>query len=112
MILIMLLSCLHKTPFINAIVPPIPLYRSTEKGERLYVEADLGSGGPHYFLVDTGASISAIRPDIVQSMGLSAKRKDGYLQGVSGISPWIEATVPTMVIGNQKFKQVDFCMEW
>jgi tetratricopeptide (TPR) repeat protein len=110
MFLIILLSCLHKMPLMNVMVPPIPLYRSTENGERLYVEADLGSGGPYYFLVDTGASISAIRPDIVQSMGLNAKRKDGYLQGVSGVSPWIEATVPSVAIGNQKFRQVDFAV--
>ena len=70
MIILSLLSCLHQPLGTNLRAPAIPLYRSSERGTRLFVEVDLGIPGPHYFMIDTGASISAIRSDIIQEMEL------------------------------------------
>jgi hypothetical protein len=98
MIILSLLSCLHQPLGSSFNAPSIPLYRSSEKGTRLFVEVDLGFPGPHYFMIDTGASISAIRTDLVQEMELDIINKNGYLMGISGRTPWLETTVPEIQI--------------
>ena len=79
MIILSLLSCLHQPLGTSLSTPSIPLYRSSENGTRLFVEVDLGIPGPHYFMIDTGASVSAIRTDIVQEMelGITGGEEDG-----------------------------------
>ena len=110
MILLSLLSCLHQPLITNLRAPPIPLYRSSEQGTRLFVEVDLGIPGPHYFMIDTGASISAIRTDIVQELELDINKKNGYLMGISGRTPWLETTVPALHINGIELEEVEFAV--
>lgn len=110
MILLSLLSCLHQPLGTNLRAPAIPLYRSGEQGTRLFVEVDLGIPGPHYFMIDTGASISAIRTDIIQELGLDINKKNGYLMGISGRSPWLEATIPELHINGLELENVNFAV--
>ena len=110
MIILSLLSCLHQPLGTSLSTPSIPLYRSSENGTRLFVEVDLGIPGPHYFMIDTGASVSAIRTDIVQEMELDITNKNGYLMGISGRAPWLETTIPEIQIAGIELENVDFAV--
>ena len=88
----------------------IPLYRSTEEGQRLFVQLDLPVVGPQYFMVDTGASVSAIRQDLAEEMAFPVVQKNGFLTGVSGSIPWIEASIPDVSLGPVDLDKVNFAV--
>ena len=88
----------------------IPLYRSTEEGQRLFVQLDLPVVGPQYFMVDTGASVSAIRQDLAEEMDFPVIQKNGFLTGVSGSIPWIEASIPDVSLGPVDLDKVKFAV--
>ena len=88
----------------------IPVFRSNEQGERLFVSVELPTVGKQYFMVDTGASVSAISVELVNAMQLHSTRKNGYLTGVSGKVPWIETVVPEIELGTLKLNNVPFAV--
>lgn len=88
----------------------IPLYRSTEDGQRLFVQLDLPVVGPQYFMVDTGASVSVIRQDLAEEMAFPVVKKNGFLTGVSGSIPWIEASIPDVSLGPVELNKVNFAV--
>ena len=88
----------------------IPVLRSNEQGERLFIGVELPIVGKQYFMVDTGASVSAINVELVNAMKLHSSRKNGYLTGVSGRVPWIETVVPELQLGSIKLNNVAFAV--
>ena len=108
-----LFGCLPHSP--EALSPnnnsvEIPVFRSNEQGERLFVGVELPMVGKQYFMVDTGASVSAISSVLVNEMQLHSSRKNGYLSGVSGRVPWIETVVPELELGSIKLNNVAFAV--
>ena len=108
----LLLGCLPHTPEIlkSSNTIEIPVFRSSEQGERLFVSVLLPTVGKQYFMVDTGASVSAISIDLVNKMKLHSSSKNGYLTGVSGKIPWIETIVPEIELGSLKLNNVAFAV--
>ena len=88
----------------------LPVFRSNEKGERLFISVELPIVGKQYFMVDTGASVSAISAELVNAMQLHSTRKNGYLTGVSGRVPWIETIVPEIELGTLKLNNIAFAV--
>ena len=88
----------------------IPLYRTAEHGDRLYVPVELPDGQTHYFILDTGASISAMSIDVAQALELTPRPERGLLVGVSGYTPWASVEVPSIQIGKTKLKEVTFAV--
>jgi len=110
---IWLFGCLPHTPTLEPLFSDsvtLPIYRSQDKGERLFVAVTLPTVGKQYFMIDTGSSVSALRKDLVDAMELYVERKNGYLSGVSGRVPWIETTVPSVTFGDQTLEQIPFAV--
>lgn len=111
MIFLHTLGCMH-SPIIQDIrTPEIPVYRSSEQGQRLFVPVDMGKAGVQYFMIDTGAGVSVLRRDIANMLELEVEFKPGVLMGISGTNPWMEVTVPSMQIGNRTIENVDFAVD-
>ncbi len=109
----LLIGCLPHSPSLPSSLTgavELPVYRSSDTGERLFVAVTLPEVGKQYFMVDTGASVSAIRSDLVEEMQLYVKRKNGYLSGVSGRVPWIETIVPEIQLGSLTLDKVEFAV--
>lgn len=88
----------------------IPIFRSSDNGERIFVSAELPGVGKQYFMVDTGSSVSAIRADLIDEMELYVERKNGYLSGVSGRVPWLETIIPEIKLGTLNINKVAFAV--
>ena len=82
------------------------LLRTSPTGEKLYVQVDVGLKEPALFLVDTGASISAIRPGLAQSLGMNIRREKGLLEGLGGAVSWSSGEMPPISIGKMKIHNV------
>ena len=107
-----LYGCLPHSPqaLVQKETVELPVFRSNEQGERLFISVELPTVGKQYFMVDTGASVSAISVELVNAMQLHTTRKKGYLTGVSGSVPWIEAVVPEIELGTLKLNNVPFAV--
>lgn len=88
----------------------IPLFRTTEHGERLYVPVKLPDGDTHYFILDTGASVSVLSWEIANELGIEATPQRGVLVGVSGYSSWSSVEVPSISIGRTHLNDVTFAV--
>ena len=82
------------------------LLRTSPDGEKLYVQVDVGLKEPALFLVDTGASISAIQPMLAQSLGVEMRREKGLLEGLGGAVNWSSGELPPISIGKMKIHNV------
>ena len=94
----LLSGCAHRQrASIDGVIGPDtsvqPLYRSRAGGERIYVEADLGDGIPRFFLVDTGSAVTTVTAEVAEALELSVQSSGGWLHGVTGRTPWKQATV-------------------
>lgn len=58
--------------------------RESPGGVLVFVDVTIGGEGPHTFLVDTGASTSAIDDDLVEELGLEETGQTAQLSGVIG----------------------------
>ena len=111
MIFLHILACMHPSMIQEVITPEVPLYRSSEHGQRLFVPVDMGEAGVQYFMIDTGAGVSVLRRDIANQLDLKVEFKPGVLVGISGTNPWTEVTVPSIQIGNRTIENVDFAVD-
>jgi len=82
------------------------LLRTSPEGEKLYVQVDVGLKEPALFLVDTGASISAIQPALAQALGIEMRREKGLLEGLGGAVHWSSGEMPPIAIGKMKIHNV------
>ena len=82
------------------------LLRTSPDGEKLYVQVDVGLKDPALFLVDTGASISAIQPVLAQSLGIEMRKEQGLLEGLGGAVSWSSGELPPIAIGKMKIHNV------
>jgi tetratricopeptide (TPR) repeat protein len=88
----------------------IPIYRASQQGQRIYVEAELNGKGPYLFMIDTGASISVLQDDVAEELGLFPVRQPGFLQGLSGRTQW--SLVNAELEMNQKnLGAIDFAVD-
>jgi tetratricopeptide (TPR) repeat protein len=88
----------------------IDIYRTRPGGDKIYVEADLGDGQPHYFLVDTGSSVSVLSEELTQNLGLKVRDLEGRLVGLGGDVPWRRTVVDEVNLGPFQMEQVAFAV--
>ena len=83
----------------------VPLERD---GEQFIVSANLNGIGNIRLLIDTGASISLLRPQIAQQIGLSTDEdnKEILLNTVSGVANAPAATVDSFLVGSVQLEDV------
>jgi tetratricopeptide (TPR) repeat protein len=77
----------------------VDLIHSSKDGRQLFVEVDLGLDRPSFFLVDTGAALSAITGDVAHELGLTPIPQRTLIQGLGGTSTWSATQVPKLRIG-------------
>lgn len=84
----------------------LDLYRAWPGGDKLYVEVDLGDGQPRMILLDTGAGITLLTPEVAAELGLVLSEEiDQYMQ-VSGVLEARSAIVPELRIGRHRLRNV------
>ncbi len=89
----MVLSAISAAAFADAPVA-VDLLRLAPDHPRIFVQADLPSGRPGLFLVDTGADISAISGETAAELGLEITVGCGELSGLSGRARMDCASLP------------------
>lgn len=88
----------------------VDLLRASPGGNRIFVQVMLPDGKPGLFMVDTGASISAISEDTAKRLGLEIERDWGSIAGLGGTSTVHGATVPVLKIGDAEIHDVAFAV--
>ncbi|MBL8615839.1 MAG: aspartyl protease family protein [Deltaproteobacteria bacterium] len=88
----------------------LPVWRTEPTGTKLFVEAELGDGVPRLFLVDTGASISVLNPEVAAALGIDGGPTTGELVGLGGRARYRLAQVPTLHLGPFSLDGVDFAV--
>jgi tetratricopeptide (TPR) repeat protein len=88
----------------------VPVWRTEPTGTKLFVEADLGDGVPRLFLVDTGASISVLNPEVAAALGIEGGPTTGELVGLGGRARYRLAEVPTLHLGPFSLDGVEFAV--
>jgi tetratricopeptide (TPR) repeat protein len=86
----------------------LDLWRADAGAEKLFVEADLGDGVPRLFLVDTGASISVLAPEVAEALKLKPSGVLGEAVGLGGRVDYREAHVPQLKLGPFRLYEVSF----
>jgi hypothetical protein len=85
------------------------LYRQTPRSDefgRLVVPVELNGQGPFFFLLDTGATRSALTPAALDRLSVSVdERHDVVVRGVSGRSRVHTAVVDSFRIGDMEFRE-------
>lgn len=106
--LLLVTGCAHRAQ-LDMVGPRqsrMDLYRAWPGGDKLYVEVDLGDGEPRMMLLDTGAGITLITPEVAQELGLVlSPQVDQYMQ-VSGILEARSAVIPEVRIGRHTLRNV------
>ena len=85
----------------------MPVYRPYAGADKLYVEADPGDGVPRLFMVDTGASISVITPEVADALKLTISDAGDELVGLGGRAAWRRANLSDLKIGSYKVYDVE-----
>jgi len=105
---LLLLACAAKAPVsATASAPPpeglehavLPLIRSHPGAAKVYVEAGLPDGSTGLFLVDTGASVTALNQDVADRLGLVVDEPSGAVQGFGGQVAWRRSEVEYVDLG-------------
>ena len=106
--LLALLACTPKTPIADPKLsaPPegldhaqLPLVRAAPGAAKIYVEATLPDGRKGIFLVDTGASVTAIDQEVADRLGLVVDDPMGVIQGFGGQTAWRRSELPYVELG-------------
>lgn len=84
----------------------VDLLRPFEQARDLYVEVDVGLERPAFFLVDTGASLTAISGNLASALSLEPSAEPGFVHGLGGLSRLRSTRVPEMQIGDMTLKDV------
>ncbi len=123
----LLLSSGLSQPVAAAPAPPpaIPTYQGPDTVEvdllragkepvartRIFVQALLPDGERGLFMVDTGASISALSEKTATRLGLSIEKNWGSVEGLGGRAPFHRAVLPTLQIGDIHLENVDMAVD-
>jgi len=84
----------------------VDLYKAWPQGDKLYVEVDLGDGTPRMMLLDSGAGVSLITPDVAAELGVVlSDQVDQYVQ-VSGLLEARSGVMPEVRIGRYRVRNV------
>lgn len=103
-------GCAHRGGSPAALGPrrdTVPLYRPFPDADKVYVEADVGDGEKRIFMVDTGASVSVITPEVAAAVGLEVTDRGEQLIGLGGRTSWRRATIPRLEIGAFELPDVE-----
>lgn len=104
------MGCAHRGSTLAARGPrhdTLPLYRPFPDSDKVYVEADPGDGTRRVFMVDTGASVSVITPEVAAAIGVQVKDEGETLVGLGGRTAWRRATLPALKIGAYEVPDVE-----
>lgn len=85
----------------------IPVYRPYSGADKLYVEADPGDGVERLFMVDTGASISVVTPEVAEALKLTVSDGGDQLVGLGGRAAWRRASLAELEIGAYEVRDVE-----
>ncbi len=77
----------------------LDLWRALPDADKIYVQVDLGLGDPTLFLVDTGASISAVSPGVADALHLTPREESGRIEGIGGSVTWASVVLPVVKLG-------------
>lgn len=114
--LLALLACTPKAPLAEpALAPPpegldfaqLPLIRAAPGAAKIYVEATLQDGSTGLFLVDTGASVTAIDQETADRLGLVTDDPVGVIQGFGGQAAWHRAELDYLSLGGVVVQDVE-----
>jgi predicted aspartyl protease len=79
---------------------------------RIVVPVLINGQGPFRFIVDTGASHSAVTPGLVQKLGLPAAPRSMELNGITGTAQVPAVRIETLQAGDLKIQDTDFPVVW
>lgn len=85
----------------------LDIWRPWKDADKIYVMVGLPDGSEELFLVDTGASVSVLNTDVAKRLGIQGRDTGEFLQGLGGAAPWIQATLPTIKLGDFTLTGVD-----
>lgn len=85
----------------------VDLLRTTEGGDRVFVQAILPDGEPGLFMLDTGAATSALSRETAERLGLPVDRNWGTLEGLGGSTPFHRAELPTLTLGEATVHDIE-----
>ncbi|URW76501.1 aspartyl protease family protein [Sphingomonas donggukensis] len=57
-------------------------------GTRVWMAAKIGTHGPYFFIVDTGATLSVIDDDLARTLKLDVIRKRALVKGIGGVAEY------------------------
>jgi len=111
----LLLGCAARRDPAAGVVGPrvaeIPLWRSSPRGTKMYVLAELPDGVQRVFMVDTGASMSVLSADVAAAVGLSVQPDRRTLVGLGGTAPYHRARVDGLRVGPYTVDDLDFAVD-
>ncbi|MCB9778136.1 MAG: aspartyl protease family protein [Alphaproteobacteria bacterium] len=84
----------------------IPLYKAWPGGDKLYVEVDLGDGQPRLMLLDSGAGVTLVSPEVADALGLQRSVDTETFLQVSGTLEARKAVVPEVRVGGFRVPNV------
>lgn len=102
LLLLPLVGCLHHGGGPAATGPrhdTLRLYRAFADADKVYVLADPGDGEKRAFMVDTGASISVVTPEVASALGLEVSSHGDKLIGLGGKTDWRRSTLEHLRLG-------------
>lgn len=105
-----LTACAHHASGSGVVGPKreaFPIYRPYPGADKIFVLADPGDGEEHVFLVDTGASVSVITPELAIRLGLSITDDGDELIGLGGRTAWRRATLRSLKLGRTRIPNVE-----
>jgi len=105
-----LAGCLHHGGGPAATGPrhdTLRLYRAFADADKVYVLADPGDGVQRAFMVDTGASISVVTPDVASALGLEVSSHGDKLIGLGGRTDWRRSTLSHLRLGAYDVPEVE-----
>ena len=114
-------GCAKTTPPFTPLAAPIAtfvgpdtvdldLIRPGMGASRIYVYATLPDGEPGLFQIDTGASISVLSTTTADRLGVVVRDTGGFVEGLSGRSPFSSTTLPEIRLGEAVVKDVEFAV--
>jgi len=91
-------------------VVEVDLIRPWPSAPKIYVEAILPDGETGVFMVDTGASVSVLKEETAERLGIEVVSTGGTISGLGGTTEWREGTVETLDIGGMVLSDVNMAV--
>ncbi|NOY25539.1 MAG: hypothetical protein GXP62_06665, partial [Oligoflexia bacterium] len=107
--LLALTACAHQGATTDVVGPRssrVDIYKPWPGADKLYVPVDLGDGTPRMMLLDSGAGVTLLTPDVADALGLSLSPQVSEYMQVSGVLEARTAVLPKLTIGRQTLANV------